>query len=137
MIALKENFVFIDQPVRDAYLQFLVNWNALDEVAALDVLDQQKRETPPIGRLALEARILSMKQVFQILNAQADSDLRFGEIAMGLGFMKGDQLLDLLETQKKRRPGLNKIIAELGFVEKESLNTLRQEFFDHIMELVA
>ena len=129
--------MFIDQPVRDAYLQFLVEWKALDEVAALDVLDHQNRETPPIGRLALESKILSMKQVFQILNAQADSDMRFGEIAIGLGFMNGEQLMDLLETQKKRRPGLNQLISELGLVEKETLNSLRKEFFDHIEQLVT
>ncbi len=129
--------MFIDQPVRDAYLQFLVECDALDEVAALDVMDQQNRETPPIGRLALETEILTMKQVFQILNAQADSDMRFGEIAIGLGFMNGAQLLELLETQKKRRPGLNKLIYELGFASIETLNTRRQEFFDHVDALVT
>ncbi len=129
--------MFIDQPVRDAYLQFLVEWGALDEVHALDVLAQQSKETPPIGRLALEANVLSMKQVFQILNAQADSDMRFGEIAIALGFMNGDELIELLKTQNQRRPGLNKLIAQMGFSEESTLKTLRQEFFSHVDVLVS
>jgi len=129
--------VFVEQSMRDAYLQYLVDQNILDEVAALDVRDQQQRETPPIGRLAVVEGVLTMKQIFSILNAQGDSDRRFGELAIQMGFMKTQQLLILLDIQRKKRPGLNGIIVEMGLSDAETLNTLRKEFLSCIKKMVT
>ena len=129
--------MFVEQSMRDAYLQFLVDQNVLDEVAALDVRDMQQKETPPIGRLAVVEGVLTMKQIFRILNAQADSDRRFGELAIEMGFMKTQQLLILLDIQRTKRPGLNKIIMEMGLADSKTLGTLRKEFLATIKEMVT
>ncbi len=134
---LEEMTVFVEQSMRDAYLQFLVDQNVLDEVAALDVRDMQQQETPPIGRLAVVEGVLTMKQIFRILNAQGDSDRRFGELAIQMGFMKTPQLLILLDIQRTKRPGLNKIIMEMGLADSKTLGTLRKEFLATIKEMVT
>lgn len=129
--------MFVEQSMRDAYLQYLVDRKILDEVVALDVRDQQQRETPPIGRLAVVEGVLTMKQVFTIVNAQGDSDKRFGEMAIKMGFMKTAQLLILLDIQRTKRPGLNEIIEGMGLADEETLKTLRKEFISRIKEMVT
>ena len=129
--------VFVEQSMRDAYLQFLVDRKILDEVVALDVRDQQQHETPPIGRLAVVEGVLTMKQVFTIVNAQGDSDKRFGEVAIKMGLMKTAQLLILLDIQRTKRPGLNEIIEGMGLADRESLKALRKEFISCIKEMVT
>lgn len=128
--------VFVEQSMRDAYLQFLVDKKILDEVAALDVRDKQQQETPPIGRLAMSEGFLTMKQTFTVVNAQGESDRRFGELAIEMGFMKTAQMLILLDIQRTKRPGLNHIIVDMGLAEKEPLDTLRKEFMASIRNLV-
>ncbi len=129
--------MFVEQSMRDAYLQYLVDKNILDEVVALDVRDQQHRETPPIGRLAVVEGVLDMKQVFTIVNAQGDSDQRFGEVAIQLGYMKTQQLLILLDIQRTKRPGLNGIIEGMGLADAKTLKALRKEFLSFINEMVT
>ena len=129
--------MFVEQSMRDAYLQFLVDRKILDEVVALDVRDQQQLETPPIGRLAVVEGVLTMKQVFTIVNAQGDSDKRFGEMAIKMGYMKTAQLLILLDIQRTKRPGLNEIIEGMGLADEETLKTLRKEFILCIKEMVT
>ena len=129
--------MFVEQSMRDAYLQYLVDRKILDEVVALDVRVQQQREPPPIGRLAVVEGVLTMKQVFTIVNAQGDSDKRFGEMAIKMGFMKTAQLLILLDIQRTKRPGLNEIIEGMGLADEETLKTLRKEFISRIKEMVT
>ncbi|MCP4290630.1 MAG: hypothetical protein GY780_02175 [bacterium] len=129
--------MFGTQSLCDAYLQYLVQYKAIDELQALNVLDQQKKDTPPIGRLALEQKILTMKQIFKVLAAQAEADLRFGEMAIAMGFMTHYDLLGLLETQSKRQPGVNQVIEKLGYCDDETLVTMRDEFLDQVEELVS
>lgn len=128
--------MFVEQSMRDAYLQFLVDKKVLDEVIALDVRDKQQQETPPLGRLAVVEGYLTMKQIFTILNSQGTSDRRFGELAIEMGMLKTQQLLILLDIQRTKRPGLNEIIAEMDLVDIKTLNSLRKEFLNYIKTMV-
>lgn len=128
--------MFVEQSMRDAYLQFLVDRNILDDVAALDVRDVQQQQTPPIGRLAVVEGYLTMKQIFSIVKTQCDSDDRFGELAIKMGYLKTQQLLILLDIQRTKRPGLNAIIAQMGLADTKTLDTLRKEFLSCIKESV-
>ncbi len=128
--------MFVEQSMRDAYLQFLIEMGILDEATALEVRDCQQQETPPIGRLAVIEGVLTMKQIFSVLNAQVDSDRRFGELAIEMGYMNTQQLLILLDIQRTKRPGLNGIIARMGLTDEETLTTLRKDFLDRMKEMV-
>ena len=137
MLFRRDFKVFVEQSMRDAYLQFLVEGEILDEVMALDVLERQRQETPPIGRLALVENFMSMKQITQVVKALSDSDLRFGELAIQKGYLKTTQLLVLLDIQRKKRPGINKIIADMELADTDILNTLRTVFLSRIRALVT
>ena len=51
-----------------------------------------------LGRLALESGKLTMKQVFAVLEEQADNDKPFGETAVELGYLTKRQVNTLLQT---------------------------------------
>ena len=55
--------------------QFLVNSGIVNEEDIYDALNIQRKKTVPIGQLASERKWLTVKQIFEILNAQADKIL--------------------------------------------------------------
>ena len=83
----------------------------------------------PIGRIALEYGLLDMKQVFEILNRQADAiHLKFCAIALDLGYLDKQQVLFLLAIQKSRRPPIGEILVEMGVISPEQLAVSLAEF---------
>jgi hypothetical protein len=78
-----------------------------------------------------------MKQVFRVLQEQADSQMRFGEMAITLGYLDNHQLDDLLETQKWQRPGLSDILFSMGIVRKGVLQKQRRAFLRRMEEALT
>jgi hypothetical protein len=112
----------------EAFAQYLVDNNVIAAEDALQALDEQRRRTPPIGRLALKKGLLSMKQVFAILAEQPETGLRFGEQAIFMGYLERPDMEALLEEQRRVRPGLGEILGEMGVVKKGALQKCRREF---------
>jgi hypothetical protein len=112
----------------EAFAQFLVDTNVIAPEDALQALDEQRRRTPPIGRLALKQGMLNMKQVFAILAEQPETGLRFGEQAIFMGYLERETMELLLEEQRRVRPGLGEILTEMGVVKKGVLQKSRREF---------
>jgi hypothetical protein len=99
------------------YLQSKRVISADQLVAALKL---QIKHLAPIGQLALEAGILSAREVFDVLRAQHDAPYeRFGELAIALGFMNHDDLMRLLLMQSDRKPLLSDILVRLGTLTAE------------------
>lgn len=112
----------------EAFAQFLVDTNVIGAEDALHALDEQRRRTPPIGRLALKNGLLNMKQVFAILAEQPETGLRFGEQAVFMGYLERDSMELLLDEQRRVRPGLGEILSEMGVVKKGTLQKCRRDF---------
>jgi hypothetical protein len=112
----------------EAFAQYLVDNDVIAAEEALQALDEQRRRTPPIGRLALKKGLLNMKQVFAILAEQPETGLRFGEQAVFMGYLERPSMEALLEEQRRLRPGLGEILAEMGVVRKGALQKCRREF---------
>jgi hypothetical protein len=69
----------------------------------------------PIGQIALEEGILSAQDIFTILRAQSDSPHeRFGELAIELGLMTREELMRLLMLQTDRKRPLAEILVRQG-----------------------
>ena len=92
--------------LREAFLQYLQTRGVLGDEDLHEVLNRLWSERKPIGRMALESRTLTMKQVNQILLSQHETGLRFGEQAIRLGFITEDVLKILLESQQENGPKL-------------------------------
>lgn len=76
--------------------EHLVRRGVVAEEVLIQALERGRSSWEPLGRIALELGQLSMSRVFQILDAQLDSSKRFGELAIELGFLKGEEVDGLL-----------------------------------------
>jgi len=114
----------------EAFLFYLVSRKIISKNFALQALDLQKDRTPQIGRLALDSGLMNMKEIFSTLREQADSEMRFGQQAIKLGYITDANLQDLLESQVNARPGIGGILVETGALDEEVLDTLRESFLD-------
>ena len=117
-----------DLQFSEGFAQFLVQQEIIGTETALQALDLQRAATPPVGRLALEQQLLTMKQVFAVLSAQADSGRRFGEQAVVMGYLDDAQLAALLAHQRDVRPGLSAILHDMGALKKRDLQKHRRAY---------
>jgi hypothetical protein len=76
-------------------------------------LEAQLDTMVPIGQLALEEGVLSARDIFDVLQAQSESpNERFGDLAIELGMMKRDELMRLLMIQADRTRPIADILVE-------------------------
>jgi hypothetical protein len=88
------------------------------------------QQCPKIGQLAMQMNLLSIRQVFDILRQQVNSNQRFGELAIRMGFIDDDQLTELLEIQKQATPALSDVLVAIGAMSFEDMNDKLQQFHD-------
>ena len=72
--------------------------------------------------------MLSINQVFEVLNAQISTAKLFGELAVEKGFLKNKEVERLLEKQKISRPLLGEILVEMNKITSEDLDVLLKKF---------
>ena len=91
-------------------------------------IERQIRAQVPIGKLALKAGMLTIRQVQQVLRVSAGTNVRFGEVAVELGFLEMDQIGHLLTLQRDSRPPLAGILLEMGLVEEAALKEANESW---------
>ncbi len=84
-------------------------------------VELQTTKRPRFGELALKLHKLSMKQVFHILEEQANSVEAFGEIAVRLKYLKKQQVAHLLLHQASMTPPIAACLLELGVLDEQQL----------------
>jgi len=89
------------------------------------LLLRQLKERPPLGRLALEAKLLSVHQVFKVLSCCADSDARFGEASIQLGLLTVAQRDQLLGRQLSRQPSIEELVVDMQLCTLEEIAALK------------
>ncbi len=114
--------------LQEAFLEFLLDQDIISEGDVVAALDRRREMTPPVGEIAQKKQILSVKQVNRILVAQCDSDLRFGELAVELGYLQPAQVQVLLQMQVDMRPSPIEALQQLGLLDTKQLLALREEF---------
>jgi hypothetical protein len=72
--------------------------------------------------------MLSINQVFEVLNAQINTAKLFGELAVGKGFLKNKKFERLLEKQKISRPLLGEIRFKMNQLTSDDLDVLLKKF---------
>ena len=107
---------------------FLIDVHNIDTSVILEALEIQKKQTIPIGRLAMDLRYMSVRQVMDTLFAQGDSTRLFGEIAIELGFITKENLITLLKSQKNEMPELIKILVDMKVIDHTQCDKLLTEF---------
>ena len=84
------------------FVVYLYQQGRLDAVESMVVMDSLVKRRPPIGRIAVREGLLSVKEVMTILAAQSDAGprIRFGEMAVRMGYLTEGDLDWLLRTQQ-------------------------------------
>src|SRR5205807_8002560 len=72
---------------------------------------------------AIQNKLLTVTEVYQILNLQAGSTTLFGQIAMEFGFLEEDDVNNLLAQQQKSTKPIGEILVELGALTRDQLTT--------------
>jgi hypothetical protein len=113
----------------DHFGLFLVKKGLASSQHIVKALDTQRGRQMPIGRIALEYGLLDMKQIFEILNLQADAThVKFCAIALDLRYLDKQQVNFLLAIQRSRRPPIGEILVEMGVISPEQLAVSLAEF---------
>ncbi len=105
----------------------------MDEGAAtaeqlVAALDAQLTQTPQFGKLALGRKLLSIPQIWRILNHQADHGGRFGEISIELGYLSRAQVQEILVLQLESRPKLGEVLVQQGVIEEAKLREFLERY---------
>lgn len=106
------------------YYSGRVPWNAFVESIAW-----QRRQRPPIGRLAVEWGFLQPEDVGRIMEerrARGAQQIPFGEFAVRMGYLTPFQVLALLGRQQRMQRRIGEYFVEHGFVEASELEELRR-----------
>ncbi len=83
---------------------------------------EQIRRRKPLGQIALQTQVLTMKQIMSVLGEQANrTELPFGEVAMGMGLLTADQVARLLYVQAQEVPPLEELLVEFGALTQEEV----------------
>ncbi len=90
----------------------------------VQAVEYQLAQRPRLGRLALESRKLTMKQVFAVLTRQTEQDKPFGETAVELGYLTTRQVNSLLKQQAQRTLPLAQCLVEIGAIDPETLERI-------------
>ena len=94
-------------------------------VSAEQIIEASIRQSDrriPLGKLALECKKLSIKQVAKVLDAQNEEGKRFGQIAVQMGFLTEYDVAYLLMVQNDRLPSLRKVLVEMGALDEETMD---------------
>jgi len=111
---------------------YLKNKGVITAEQFCTALEAQLSHFVPIGQLALEEGLLSVRDIFRVLRLQSDlPQERFGVMAIELGLMSEGQLAELLMIQSDRKQPLSEILVRQGVLSEaqtqSELSTFRRE----------
>ena len=110
------------------FLVYLTRTGIIDAETALELLRRREAQQIPLGRIALEAGLLKIPQVFQILKHTAETRQRFGEAGVSLGMLRREQVLQLLGMQQDRLPSISEMLVEMDLCDADELPALMERF---------
>lgn len=99
----------------------LVRQGTVSAEDLVTAIERQHEARPQLGQIAIEERLLTPRQVREVLYRQCETPhLRFGEVAIELGLMTDRELgYLLLKQQIAQGPLMNHLIA-LGSIDEQA-----------------
>lgn len=111
------------------FLVWLVDRRMLSAEQAVEVMRAVSRRSLPIGRVACEEGLMTMKAVMHTLSEQAENPTeRFGDVAVRLGYLDRAQIKALVGAQAWRQPRMDQIIVDLGFLDADAMAEAHRQF---------
>lgn len=111
------------------FAMYLVDNGVLSCEEYYEASKLQQHSRPQLGALAIEARLLTVKQVFAVLSLQCDEpNTRFGELAVRLGYLKHDDINRLLAEQERRAKPVIDVLVDENFLPAEEVERHYAEY---------
>ena len=107
--------------ITDDFGRFLISRNVVNVEMVRKAINLQKGKAILIGELAIQEGILSIDQVFNILEKRLEEQKFFCQIAIELGYMTKTDANNLLKLQKKRLPPLGDILLKIKAIGHDEL----------------
>ena len=107
--------------ITDDFGRFLISRNVVNVEMVRKAIHLQKSKAILIGELAIQEGILSIDQVFNILEKRLEEQKFFCQIAVELGYMTKTNANNLLKLQKKRLPPLGDILLKIKAIGHDEL----------------
>jgi hypothetical protein len=111
------------------YYSGRVPWTAFVEAIAW-----QRRQRPPVGRIAVDWGFLDPDDVGRIMEERRVRDAQgvpFGEFAVRLGYLTSFQLMAVLGRQLRMQRRIGEFFVQNGFLEPEDLDEVRRRLARH------
>lgn len=116
------------------FATYLVKRGLVSPAEFVEALERELYSRPPLGRIALLERKITMRQLFSILKDQSDSHQPFGKIAVDLGFMSEEDLGNLLLKQANCKPDMIDFLVEMGVIDQATLAAEKEAFYQEMAE---
>lgn len=93
----------------------------------VEAVGRREEERLPLGQVAIEERMLGVRQVLDVIRTQLlDPDRRFGEVAVEKGYLTTSQVAALLRLQRQRQRPVIDHLVELGHTSYEEAARLTE-----------
>ena len=99
------------------FVSYLEKKNAVTPEQAKEVLEAQKNTKIRIGTLAVEENLMTPQQVEFVNEMQASKNMRFGDIAVEKGYLTKEQMYALLNKQPKEHLVLKQILNDKQYMQ--------------------
>jgi len=114
--------------------EFLYYSGRVPFTALVDAVAWQRRQRPPVGRIAVEWGFLEPDDVGRLLElrrVRTAQDIPFGEFAVRMGYLTSFQLLAVLGRQLRLQRRIGQFFVDRGLLGTEELNELRARMLRH------
>jgi len=102
---------------------FLLRHKLIDITRLKDALSVLSESNARLGVLAMEAELMTARQVEEVHVLQRSMDRRFGEIAVELGYLTRDHLEELLRWQSLGHLTLAQVLVDRGWFSLEEIQS--------------
>lgn len=100
----------------------------------VEALDAELKSRKRLGQIALEKRKLTISQVFDILNQQADDHRSFGKIAIDLGYLTEEELSLLLLSQSENAGSMIDNLVKMGVIDEATIEAEYARYYESLAE---
>ena len=114
--------------------EFLYYSGCVPFTALVEAVAWQRRQRPPVGRIAVEWGFLDaddVRRLLELRRVRAAQDIPFGEFAVRMGYLTSFQLLAVLGRQLRLQRRIGQYFVDRGLLGAEELDELRARMLRH------
>ncbi|MBZ0263159.1 hypothetical protein K8I28_00700 [bacterium] len=116
--------------MRAKFGEMVVSMGFVSQEKLDEAIEMQRKGRTNIGTVMHHLNFLTEAQVEKVVQVQASDESkghRFGEIAMGLGFLDDSQLEQAVRYQRNSKAVLGDLLIELGYLTSMQRNEVIRE----------